>query len=72
MKKNKKHDQILMLVKSKHNSIEILNDMDISQKEFITILQEKGKYESMKENIENENEGNNQKIIKLSSIKQTL
>ena len=34
---------MLMLVKSKHNSIEILNDMDISQKEFITILQEKGK-----------------------------
>ena len=61
-----------MLPKSKHNSIETLNDMDISQKEFITILQEKGKYESMKENIQNENEGNKQKIIKLSSIKQTL
>ena len=61
-----------MLAKSKHNSIETLNDMDISQKEFITILQEKGKYESMKENIQNENEGNKQKIIKLSSIKQTL
>ena len=38
IKKKKKHDQILMLAKSKHNSIETLNDMDISQKEFITIL----------------------------------
>ena len=66
-----------MLAKSKHNIIEtlisqVLNDMDISHKEFITILNEKDRYESMKENIKNENEGNKQKIIKLSSIKQTL
>ena len=41
--------------------------MDISHKEFITILEEKDKYESMKENIKNENEGNKQRIIKLRS-----
>ena len=66
-----------MLAKSKYNSVETLIsqaliDMDISHKEFITILEEKDKYEIMKENIKNENEGNKQKIIKLSSIKQTL
>ena len=52
IKKKKKHYQILMLAKSKHNSIETLisqalNDMDISHKEFITILDEKNKYEKM-------------------------
>ena len=77
IKKKKKHNQILMLTKSKHSSIETLisqalNDMVISHKKFITILKEKNRYESMKENIKNENEGNKQKIIKLSSIKQTL
>ena len=77
IKKKKKHDQILMLAKSKYNSVETLIsqaiiDMDISHKEFITILVEKYKYDSMKANIKNENGGNNQKIIKLSSIKQTL
>ena len=41
--------------------------MDIRQKEFITILEEKDKHESMKENIKNENEGNKQRIIKLRS-----
>ena len=66
-----------MLAKSKHNSIETLIsqaliDMDISHEEFITILNEKDKYESMKENIKNKNEGNKQRIIKLSSINQTL
>ena len=68
-KKRKKHDQILMLAKSKFNSIEslisqVLNDMKISHEEFITILKEKDRYEKMKENIRDKNE-----IIKLSSIK---
>ena len=72
IKKKKKHDQIFMLAKSEHNSIETLisqaiNDMALSHKEFITILEEKDRYESMKENIKNENEGNKQRIIKLSS-----
>ena len=74
IKKKKKHNQILMLAKSKHNSIETLisqalNGMDISQKEFITILNEKDRYESIKENIKNKNEYKKQKIIKLDSIK---
>ena len=45
IKKKKKHNQILMLVKSKYNSIEALishalNDIDISHKKYITILKE--------------------------------
>ena len=73
IKKKKKHDQILMLAKSKYNSIEALilqalNDIDISHKEFITILKEKDKYERMKEDIEDENENKNQEIVKFSSI----
>ena len=65
IKKKKKHDQILMLAKSKYNSkynnaliAQALNDIDISHKEFITILNEKNKYEKMKEDIEK------QKIVK--------
>ena len=54
--KKKKHDKILMLAKSKLNSIETLIlqtliDMDISHEEFITILKEKDKYEKMKDNL---------------------
>ena len=62
-KKKKRHDKILMLAKSKLNSIESLislslNDLDISHEEFIIILNGKDKYESMKYNLEmgNENE----------------
>ena len=59
--KKKKHDNILMLAKSKLNSIEILiskalNDMDISHEEFTIILNEKDKYDRMKYKIINENE----------------
>ena len=50
-----------MLAKSKLNSIETLVsqapiDMEISHKEFITILKEKDKYEKMKENVRNVSE----------------
>ena len=53
--------QILMLAKSKYNSIEALtsqalNDIDISHKEFIAILKEKDNYEKMKEDIKDKNE----------------
>ena len=63
-----------MLAKSKCNSIEALisqalNDIDISHKEFITILNEKDKYEKMKEDIKDKNENEKQEIVKLSSIK---
>ena len=51
--KKKKHDKILMLAKSKLNSIETLIsqaliNMKISHEEFVTILKEKEKYEKMK------------------------
>ena len=54
--KKKKLDKILMLAKSKLNSIETLVfqaliDMEISHEEYITILKEKGKYEKMKESV---------------------
>ena len=54
--KKKKHAKILMLVKSKLNSIETLVsqaliDMEISHKKFITISNERDKYEKMKENL---------------------
>ena len=73
--KKKKHDKILMLAKSKLNSIETLIfqaliDLDISHKEFIKILREKDKYEQVKENLRSENE--EYKIIKLSSIKSKI
>ena len=59
--KKKKHDNILMLAKSKLNSTEILvskalNDMDISHEEFTIILNEKDKYDRMKYKIINANE----------------
>ena len=58
--KKKKHYKILMLAKSEQNSIETLIsqaliDMDISHKEFVTILKEKGKYEKIKDNLRSEN-----------------
>ena len=51
--KKKKHDKILMLAKSKLNSIETLvsqalTDMEISHEEFVTILNEIDKYKKMK------------------------
>ena len=42
--------------------------MDISHKEFITILKEKDKYEEMKYNLRNENE-KLYEIMTLSSVK---
>ena len=54
----KEHGKILMLDKSKLNSIEtlisqVLICMEISHAEFITILKEKDKYEKVKENVRN-------------------
>ena len=53
--KRKKHDKILMLAKSKANSIDTLIsqkliDMDICHEEFVIILREKDRYEMIKEN----------------------
>ena len=74
-KKKKKHDKILMLAKSKLNSIETLIsqaliDMDISHEEFVTILKEKDKYEKMKENLRSTNE--EYEIMRVSSIKSKI
>ena len=50
-----------MLAKSKLNTIETLIsqaliDMDISHEKFVAILNEKDKYERMKDNLRSENE----------------
>ena len=70
--KKKKHDEILMLAKSKLNSIETLVsqaliDMEKSHEEFTTILKKKDKYEKMKDNLRSENE--KYEIMRLSSVK---
>ena len=70
--KDKKHDKILILAKSKLGSIETLvsqalTDMEISREEFVRILNEKDKYEKMKENVRSEKE--KQETMRLNSIK---
>ena len=75
-KKKKKHDKILMLAKSKLDSIETvisqaLIDMDISHEEFVTTLKEKDKYEKMKDNLRSKKE-KLYEIMKLSSVKSKI
>ena len=70
--KKKKHDKILMLAKSKLNSIETLIsqaliDMEISHEEYNAIFKEKDKYEKMKDNLRSENK--KYEIMRLSIIK---
>ena len=60
------------MAKSKHNSIETLVsqaliDIEISHEEFITTLEEKDKYEKMKENLRSKNE--KYEIMRLSTVK---
>ena len=60
-----------MLAKSKLNSIDtlisqVLIDMDISHKEFITILKEKDRYEMMKDNLRHKN-GESYEIMRFNS-----
>ena len=74
-KKRKKY-KILMLAKSKFNSIDTLISqalivIDISQEEFITILIEKDRYEMMKENLKNKN-GESYEIIRFNSVKSKI
>ena len=64
-----------MLAKSKLNSIETfisqaLIDMYISHEEFVTILNEKDKYEKMKDNLRSESE--EYKIMRLISVKSKI
>ena len=72
-KKEKKHDKILMLAKSKLNSIntlisQALIDMDISHEECITILKEKDRYEMIKENLKNKDR-ESYEIMRYNSVK---
>ena len=71
--RKKKHDEILMLAKSKLNGIDTLIsqaliDMDIAHEEFITILKEKDRDEMMKENLRNEN-GELYEIMRFNIVK---
>ena len=73
--KMKKHDKILVLAKIKLNSTETLISqaligMDISHEEFVTILNEKNKFEKMRDNLRSEN--GEYKIMRLSSIKSKI
>ena len=56
-KKKKKHSKIIMFAESKLNSIESLmpQAFDISHEEFKTIVNEKEKYDQMKEGIRKKN-----------------
>ena len=68
--KKRKHNKILMLAKSKLNSIltlisQALIDIELSYEEFIAILKEKDKYEKMKRNLRSEKE--KQEIMRLNS-----
>ena len=65
-----------MLATSKLNSIDTLVskaliDMDISHKEFITILKKKDRYEIMKDNLRNRN-GESYEIIRFNSVKSRI
>ena len=67
--------KILMSAKSKLNSIktlisQALVDMEISHEEFITILNEKDKYEKMKDNLRSKNEKYD--VMRLSSVKSKI
>ena len=69
--KKKKHDKILMLAKSKLDSIETLVsqaliDIEISHEELNMILKEKEKCEKMKENVRNVSE--KQQNMRLNSV----
>ena len=74
--KKEKNDKIIILAKSKLNSIEAvvsqaLIEMEISHKEFISILKEKDKYKKMKENVKNVSEKlqeKKQENMKLNSV----
>ena len=71
----KKHDKILLLIRSKLSSTETLMsqaliDMEISHEEFITILKEKDKDEKMKDSLRSKNE--KYEIMRLISIKSQI
>ena len=64
------------MAKSKLSSIETLIsqaliDMEISHKEFITILKEKDRYEMTKDNLRNKN-GESYEIMRFNSMKSKI
>ena len=70
--KKKKHDKIILLVKSKLSIIETLAsqalvNMEICHEEFITILNEKDEHEKMNENLWNIN-GKLEGKMRLNSV----
>ena len=74
--KKKKHYKILMLARSKLNSIETLVsqaliDIEISREDFVTILGEKNKRKKMKENLMNVNEQQENKRLNSVNSKKT-
>ena len=54
-KKKKKHDKIVLLAKSKLNSIEVLVSSNISHDEFVLIDNVLKEYDEMREEIKNSN-----------------
>ena len=67
---------IKFMAKGKLNSIgtlisQALIDTDISHEEFITILKEKDRYETMKENLTNKN-GESYEIMRFNSAKSKI
>ena len=66
-KKKRKHDKILMLAKSIETLVsQALIDVEISHEESVTILNERDKYEKMKENLKNISE--KQENMRLNSV----
>ena len=75
-KREKKHDKIVMLSKTKLSSIDtlisqLLIDMDITHVKFIRILIEKDRYEMMKDNLRSEN-GESYEIMRFNSVKSKI
>ena len=71
--KKKKHGRILVMAKSKLNSIEnlilqALNDMGVSHEEFVTLLKEKGKYDKMKESFKSAVKDEKEKNVRLNNM----
>ena len=69
--KKKNHDKVLKLAESKFNSIDTLVwkaliDMEMSEEEFLMILNERDKYEKRKENLKNVSE--EQENMALNSV----
>ena len=69
--KKKKHAKILILAKSKLNSIETLVsqgliDLEISHEEFVSIFKEKDKYKKMKKKVKSLSE--KQEKMRLNSV----